>query len=242
MSFGREAVERPDDLHLQVLREARGLGAVALPEHDDRPRDVAARRVADRSDRVAERAHAVGALRRGSAAAVAVQDDDGRLGARQLRLGSRHGLLRLRDGRERLGLGRLLHVLRHGIGEQGDSDDDQHHELQERDRRGDEGGSPPRGVHRRKRVLHGRLVSRRRLALLHHVTQAIQIPRANAAAQTAPSAANVNSVASRARGRSSVSDASARNRGKSARRKRGRLTSGKPSAGTASTIASVAAE
>ena len=49
-------------------------------------------------------------------------------------------------------------------------------------------------------------------------------------------------TASRARGRSSVSEASARKSGKSTSRNRGRLTSGNPSAGAESAIASVAAE
>ena len=33
MSAVLEAVERPDNLHIEILREARRLGLVALPEH-----------------------------------------------------------------------------------------------------------------------------------------------------------------------------------------------------------------
>ena len=70
-------------------------------------------------------------------------------------------------------------------------------------------------------MLHGRLVSLRRRALLLH-RYATQIPRANAAAATAPSAANVTQRRiARPRVRSSVSEASARKSGKSPSRKRG---------------------
>src|ERR687897_2981031 len=52
-----ESVERPDDLDLQVLREAHGLRLVAAPVHHEGAREVASGRVADGADRVAEPAH-----------------------------------------------------------------------------------------------------------------------------------------------------------------------------------------
>ena len=162
-----EPVERPDDLHLQILRKPHGLGPVAVAVHDDRPCDVPARGIADRSDRVTERADAVGACGCGSRSAVAVEDDHRGLGACQLRLRGRHRLPRLRlDRSVGLRLGGLPHVLRHGAGEQRDREHDQHDELEGGDRDGDEGGRPPRRVDLGKRMLHGRLVSPRPPSLL----------------------------------------------------------------------------
>ena len=84
-----EAVERADDLHVEILGEPCTLGLVALAVHHERPGEVAPRRVADRADRVAEPAHRLGARRRGAGAAVAVEDDHRRLGAGQLRRADR---------------------------------------------------------------------------------------------------------------------------------------------------------
>ena len=63
---GLSAVERADDLHLQVAREAEALGAVAGAVHDDRRGVVLALRVPGARDHVAE---AAAAARRPRAAA-----------------------------------------------------------------------------------------------------------------------------------------------------------------------------
>ena len=143
---GPEAVERPDDLHVEILREARRLGLVALAEHHERAREVAPRRVPDRADRVAEPTDGVGARRRRAGAAVAVEDDHGRLAAGQLRRADDGRAVRLLDlhRREHLRLGCLADVVGDRFREQDDAQDHERHELDRGDARGDERRRSPR--------------------------------------------------------------------------------------------------
>ena len=191
-----KAVERPDDLHLQVARKPDGLGPVARTEHHERPREVAARSVADGADRVAVAADSRRAVRGRAGATVAVQDDHRRLGACQLRLPdrSRDAWLRFHRG-EDLPLRPAARAARPAS-----------RAGRRRARRGRRARVRPArrrpaspcatGSGSRERVVHGRLHSLRQRALLN----ATQIPRANAAAASAPRAANVHSVGPRARG------------------------------------------
>ncbi len=136
---GAEAVERPDDLHVEILRQPGAFRLVALAVHHERPREVAARRVADGADRVAEPAHGLGARGGGAGAAVAVQDDHGRLGARELGRTDRRGAMRLHlHRRHHLRLGGLADVVGDRLGEQDDAEHDERNELERGDAGGDE--------------------------------------------------------------------------------------------------------
>ena len=119
-----QAVERADDLHVQVVREAQRVAAVAAAVHDDRRRVVRARRVAGAGHAVAERLQLRGFGGGGARAAVAVQDEDLRLVARQLRRrGDACFDLRATTAAssapcERGGLGVALHRVRERLREQ----------------------------------------------------------------------------------------------------------------------------
>jgi hypothetical protein len=140
-----EAVERPDDLDPQVAGEAQRFAAIARPVHDDAAWIVGALGVAHAADRVPARVHARGRLVRGARDSVAVQNEDGRVGAVEARgRGSDLGLLRRRGGRADGALpGRVAHLFGERLAQNGDARDEQDDELDRRDGARNEGRGAP---------------------------------------------------------------------------------------------------
>jgi hypothetical protein len=140
-----EAVERPDDLDPKVAGEAQRFAAIARPVHDDAAWIVGALGVAHAADRVPARVHTRGRLVRGARDSVAVQNEDGRVGAVEARgRGSDLGLLRRRGGRADGALpGRVAHLFGERFAQNGDARDEQDGELDRRDGARNEGRGAP---------------------------------------------------------------------------------------------------
>ena len=156
---------------MQVVREADALRLEALLEHHDGRRVVLALRVPGAGHEVVEIRELARLARRGAGASVAVEDEDARLRAQQLRQpdrrllgddGRRGVLLRGRERRRRC---MPLHRVRERLREQEEAGAEQQDELDRGDEARDERRGPPGAdqcVGCGERRIHGCSISLRR--------------------------------------------------------------------------------
>ena len=162
------AVQRHNPPDVDVLGQPASLTLEARPVHDDRARIVGARGIPRARDQVVLPADLAGGLGRSAADAVSVQDEHGRLSAREQRLGIRARRRGLRgqplclelplDGHpgDRRGVGRLAHLVGEELAEEPDAHDQEDQELDGGHRGGDErGGAPGWGSGKVCSILHG---------------------------------------------------------------------------------------